>query len=85
MSMTNNAGTYGQCRLLTIEDHAAFALLACGQNSRQHAVELFNGKVLADVAIRAGMECGIRIDGFDDYQVGDSIESYTIEKVAPKL
>ena len=34
---------------------------------------------------RAGMECGIRIDGFDDYQVGDTIESYTIEKVAPKL
>ena len=35
--------------------------------------------------VRAGMECGIRIDGFDDFQVGDSIEAYTIEKVAPKL
>jgi translation initiation factor IF-2 len=35
--------------------------------------------------VRAGMECGIRIDGFDDFQLGDSIESYTIEKVAPKL
>jgi translation initiation factor IF-2 len=35
--------------------------------------------------VRAGMECGIRIDGFDDYQVGDSIESYIVEKVAPKL
>ncbi|MCI0744011.1 MAG: translation initiation factor IF-2, partial [Verrucomicrobia subdivision 3 bacterium] len=35
--------------------------------------------------VRAGMECGIRIDGFDDFQVGDSIESYTIEKVAQKL
>ena len=35
--------------------------------------------------VRSGMECGIRIDGFDDFQAGDNIESYTIEKVAPKL
>jgi len=35
--------------------------------------------------VRAGMECGIRIDGFDDFQTGDMIECYNIEKVAPKL
>jgi translation initiation factor IF-2 len=35
--------------------------------------------------VRAGMECGIRLDGFDDFQVGDSIECYTIEKVPQKL
>ncbi|HEY0455214.1 MAG TPA: translation initiation factor IF-2 [Verrucomicrobiae bacterium] len=35
--------------------------------------------------VRAGMECGIRIDGFDDFQVGDLIESFTVEKVAAKL
>jgi translation initiation factor IF-2 len=35
--------------------------------------------------VRAGMECGIRLDGFSDYQVGDIIESFTIEKVAQKL
>jgi translation initiation factor IF-2 len=35
--------------------------------------------------VRAGMECGIRIEGFGDYQVGDVIECYTIERVAPKL
>ncbi|HKI69713.1 MAG TPA: translation initiation factor IF-2, partial [Verrucomicrobiae bacterium] len=34
---------------------------------------------------RAGMECGIRIEGFGDYQTGDFIESYTVEKVAQKL
>ena len=35
--------------------------------------------------VRAGMECGIRIDGFNEFQIGDSIECYTIEKVAGKL
>jgi len=35
--------------------------------------------------VRAGMECGIRIEGFGEYQVGDSIECYTAEKVAQKL
>ncbi len=35
--------------------------------------------------VRAGMECGIRIDGFNEFQIGDSIECYTIEKVASKL
>jgi translation initiation factor IF-2 len=35
--------------------------------------------------VRAGMECGIRIEGFGDYQVGDNIECYAIEKVAQRL
>ena len=35
--------------------------------------------------VRAGMECGIRIEGFGEFQVGDAIECYAIEKVAAKL
>jgi translation initiation factor IF-2 len=35
--------------------------------------------------VRAGMECGIRLDGFDDFQPGDTVECYTLEKVAQKL
>ena len=35
--------------------------------------------------VRAGMECGIRIEGYSDFQVGDVIESYAIEKVTAKL
>jgi len=35
--------------------------------------------------VRAGMECGIRIEGYSDFQVGDVIESYSIEKTAAKL
>jgi translation initiation factor IF-2 len=35
--------------------------------------------------VRAGMECGIRIEGFNEFQVGDAIECYAIEKLAGKL
>jgi translation initiation factor IF-2 len=35
--------------------------------------------------VRAGMECGIRIEGFSQIEVGDAIECYTIEKIAAKL
>jgi translation initiation factor IF-2 len=35
--------------------------------------------------VRAGMECGIRIEGYSDFQVGDAIECYSTEKVAARL
>jgi hypothetical protein len=31
------------------------------------------------------MECGLRIEGYSEFQVGDFIECYTVEKVAAKL
>jgi translation initiation factor IF-2 len=35
--------------------------------------------------VRAGIECGIRIDGFNDYQIGDAIECYSLERIAQSL
>ena len=35
--------------------------------------------------VRAGMECGMRIEGYSEFQVGDTIECYAIEKIAAKL
>jgi translation initiation factor IF-2 len=35
--------------------------------------------------VRLGMECGIRLDGFNEFQEGDLIECYGIEKIAQKL
>jgi translation initiation factor IF-2 len=35
--------------------------------------------------VRAGMECGIRVEGFGEFQVGDAIECYAVEKTAAKL
>jgi translation initiation factor IF-2 len=35
--------------------------------------------------VKSGLECGIRLDGFDDFIEGDIIECYTTEKVTQKL
>ncbi|UCG31893.1 MAG: translation initiation factor IF-2 [Phycisphaerales bacterium] len=35
--------------------------------------------------VRSGLECGIRVAGFDDVKVDDIIESYEVVKVARKL
>ncbi len=35
--------------------------------------------------VKAGAECGLRLENFQDYQVGDVIECYTVEKVAASL
>ncbi len=35
--------------------------------------------------VRAGLECGIRLDGFDGYQPGDRIECFEIQKVRALL
>jgi translation initiation factor IF-2 len=35
--------------------------------------------------IRAGLECGIKIDGYDDVKPGDVIEAYEVVEVAPSL
>ena len=35
--------------------------------------------------VRAGMECGIRVDGFNEFEPGDAIECYAVEREAQKL
>jgi translation initiation factor IF-2 len=35
--------------------------------------------------IKAGMECGLRLENFSDYQPGDVLECYSVEKVSAKL
>lgn len=35
--------------------------------------------------VRAGMECGVRLDGFDELQEGDTLECYAIEKATARL
>jgi translation initiation factor IF-2 len=35
--------------------------------------------------VQQGYECGIGIEGYKDIKIGDLIEAYEIEEVAPSL
>ena len=35
--------------------------------------------------VQRGMECGIKLDGFNDIKEGDTLEAYRIEEVARTL
>ena len=35
--------------------------------------------------VRSGLECGIKLGDFNEYQVGDVIECYQLEQIAQKL
>ena len=57
-----------------------------------------NGEVLAEgkidtlkrfkddvTEVKAGFECGIRLDSFDRYEEGDVLETFEVEKIRPSL
>jgi len=35
--------------------------------------------------IKSGLECGIRLDNFEDFEVNDIIEAFDLVQVAPQL
>jgi translation initiation factor IF-2 len=35
--------------------------------------------------VKAGFECGMRLDSFDKYEEGDVIETFEIDKIRPSL
>ncbi len=68
--------------------------------ARSHRVRLLrDGRVIVDDAaigslkrfkddareVRAGLECGVRIEGFDDVKPGDVLEAFEVVQVAQKL
>ena len=47
--------------------------------------EAMYGQKPAVEAIHAGLECGIRLGDFNEYEAGDIIECYTLEKIQQTL
>ena len=35
--------------------------------------------------MKAGQECGIRLDNFEDFEIGDRIQVFAIQQIAPEL
>jgi translation initiation factor IF-2 len=81
------AGTIAGC--MVIDGRIARAGDAKARLVRDHVV-VFEGKIGSlrrfkdDVSeVKSGFECGIGFERFNDIKVGDVIEAYTIEKMAP--
>ena len=78
----------------------AGCMITQGPLERGHLVKIIrDGRVIREGAkiaslrhvkddvreVRSGMECGIRLEGFDDVHTGDVIESYEVIKIARTL
>ncbi len=72
--ITNGRVVKGRCRILRRKEVLFEGAIG--------AIRRFQDEV---TEVRAGLECGIRVDGFADFQNGDIIESYHIEKITQKL
>ncbi|MCL2276397.1 MAG: translation initiation factor IF-2 [Treponema sp.] len=80
-------GTIAGCYVLT-----GAVKRSCAVNLIRNQIVLFSGKIASlkrfkDDAreVAAGYECGIGLDGFDDVQVGDTLEAIEIIEIARKL
>jgi translation initiation factor IF-2 len=56
------------------------------------SVEIYDGRIGSlrrfkdDVReVASGLECGVRVENFNDVKVGDILETYQVEEVAPRL
>ena len=77
-------GHIAGCRVMSgeLRRNAYIRVLRAGQEV--HSGQVASLKHLQEDVreVRAGFECGVALKGFDDYQVGDILECYIIEKVA---
>lgn len=64
----------GRCRILRRKDRIYEGVITTLRRFQDEVPE-----------VRSGLECGIRVDGFGDFQVGDLVECYQAEKIAQKL
>jgi len=77
-------GNIAGCRVTDgeLRRNARLRVLRHGESVREGPVSSLR-HLQDDVReVRAGFDCGVGIKGFDEFEVGDILEAYTIEKVA---
>ncbi len=77
-------GNIAGCRVLDGEIRRNARIRVLRKSEIMHVGSLASLKHLQDDVreIRAGFECGIGIKGFNDFEIGDILESFILEKVA---
>ncbi len=80
-------GTIAGCRVLagTIERGCRVRVNRDGRGIGDYALESLKREKDDTKEVREGMECGIKLYGFNDLKDGDILEAYKIEEIARTL
>ena len=83
----SKAGTIAGCRVMrgNIQRECRIRVIRDSRVIGDYAIESLK-RVKDDVKeVQKGMECGIKLQGFNDVKEGDSLEAYKIEEIARTL
>jgi translation initiation factor IF-2 len=80
----SKVGNIAGCRVMDGEIRRGARMRVIRRGDILHESNVHSLKHLQDDVreVKAGYECGISVKGFEDYQPGDTLECYTVEKVA---
>lgn len=83
----SRVGTVAGCRVLsgTIERNSRMRIIRDSRIVGDYALDTLKREKDDAREVREGMECGIKLAGFNDIKEGDVLESYKVEEVARTL
>lgn len=83
----SRVGTVAGCRVLqgTIERNSRMRIIRDSRIVGDYAIDTLKREKDDAREVREGMECGIKLAGFNDIKEGDVLESYKVEEVARTL
>lgn len=79
----SRVGNIAGCRVVDgeIRRNARIAVIRDGETIHEGAIASLKHEKDDVREVREGFECGINVRGFDDFEVGDILECFTLEKV----
>ncbi|MBA4018828.1 MAG: translation initiation factor IF-2 [Pirellula sp.] len=83
----SRVGTVAGCRVLqgTIERNCRIRIIRDSRILGEYALDTLKREKDDAREVREGMECGIKLSGFNDVKEGDILEAYKVEEVARTL
>ena len=85
--VVSKTGTIAGCRVMrgTIQRECRLRVIRDSRVIGDYAIETLRREKDDSKEVQRGMECGIKLAGFNDVKEGDTLEAYKIEEVARTL
>ena len=83
----SKTGTIAGCRVMrgTIQRECRMRVIRDSTIIGDYPIDSLKREKDDSKEVQRGMECGIKLDGFNDIKEGDTLEAYRIEEVARTL